>query len=413
MSGMTSLLYAVRELTSRLGRSCAAIAGMSIGIALYVAFGTLSDGYRSLIQLPFSQLSVDVTIQRPSSTQAPNSGNGVRLPFSNQPIHGSDLKEIADISGIESLTPSLLLWDQSSRGFLIIQGIDLANPRIGPIKVQDWVAKGRKLSGNGKEVLLEKHFAKFHRKKVGDKIELGGRVFPIVGLVKQKEGSTISSANVYVTIDAARSLANLQPDVSNMLFAQLKPGADPDTVRQDVNRALPGAIVSNADNISGMMKGFNAISGRFSTIMGILSLVFAAIVTYRILVGSVSERAQEIGIMKAVGWTRNNIMTTLVTETLIIGLVGGLIGIALGYLGAWGLGGLKISLTMPWNLSPVPAGASQTTGLNVHSMSLPVALSVHTVAVSLAVAAIISGLTGAVVARKLAGVKVMEALRSL
>ena len=139
-----------------------------------------------------------------------------------------------------------------------------------------------------------------------------------------------------------------------MLFAQLQKGTDPDTVRKEVARVLPGAIVSSADNIGGMMKGFSAISGTFATTMGILSLVFAAIVTYRILSGSMTERALEIGIMKAVGWTRNDVTLALVTETLIVGLLGGLVGVALGYMAALGLGSLKISLTMPWNLNPFP-----------------------------------------------------------
>jgi putative ABC transport system permease protein len=409
---MTVLLYAVREITGRKGRSFAAIAGMSLGIALYVAFGTLSDSYRSLIQLPFSQISVDVTIQRVSSAQAINPGSHIRLPVSNQPIHQNEVENVASLSGIESLSQSLLLWDQSPQGFVTIQGIDLSGPMIGPSKVQEWVVEGSKLGNSNTEIMLEKHFARFHHMKVGDQIVLGGKRFPIVGIVEQKEGSTISAANAYLTIDAARSLANLPAGVSNMLFAQLKRGTDPQTVRKQASRVIPGVVVSSSDNIAGMMKGFNAISGRFSSIMGILSLVFAAIVTYRILVGSVSERAREIGIMKAVGWTRNNIVLTVVTETLIIGLVGGLVGIALGYLGAWALGSLKISLAMPWNLSPVPSGASQMTGLNVYPVSLPVAVSVKTIVVSLAVAAMISGLTGAIVARRLAGLEVMESLRS-
>lgn len=413
MSGTTSLIYALREITGRKGRSIAAIAGMAVGIALYVAFGTLSDAYRSLIQLPFSQISVDVTIQRLSSAQVADAESGIRLPVSNQPINRSEVENVANLPGIDSLSQSLLLWSQSPRGFVTIQGIDPAGPAIGPSKALEWVVTGRKLGAGREEVLLEQHFARFNRKKVGDQIPLGGKRFTIVGIVEQKEGSDISAANAYMTIAAARALANLPAGVSNMLFAQLKRGADPQTVRKQASRALPGAVVSSADNIAGMMKGFTAISGRFSTIMGVLSLLFASIVTYRILAGSLSERAREIGIMKTVGWTKSNIMFTVVTETLVIGLLGGVAGIVLGYLGAWGLGSMKISLAMPWNLSPVPSGAGHTTSMSVRSMSLPVAVSFRTVVVSLAVAAIISGLTGAMAARKLAALEVIESLRRL
>lgn len=411
MSGMTSLLYAIRELTSRKGRSCGAIAGMSAGIALYVAFVTLSEGYRSLIQLPFSQLSVDVTIQRPSSKRTINEQDGIRLPFSNRPIEHEDVKKIADIPSIRTLSPSLLLWSRSPDGFVIIQGVDPTDTALGPARVQEWVVKGKRLTGKNDELLLEKHFARFNRKKVGESIRLGGRQFKIVGIVELKEGSTISSANAYVTIGAARELADLPAGASNMLFAKLKRGTHADSVRKEVNRILPGAIVSSADNIGGMMKGFNAISGKFSTTMAILSLVFAAIVTYRILAGSVGERAPEIGIMKAVGWTRNDITLTLVTETLVIGFLGGLAGVALGYLGALGLGSLKISLAVPWNLNPMPSGTGHAMSVSTRSVALPVVLSFKTVLVSLAVAGLTATLTGVALARKLSGLKVMEALR--
>jgi putative ABC transport system permease protein len=386
---------------------------MAVGIGLYVAFATLSDGYRRLIQLPFAQLSVDVTVQKPSSAQAANSSKGVRLPFSNQPILGNELENIAKVSDIQALIPSVLLWDQSPKGFVVIQGIDPATTELGPAKVQEWVTKGRKLNGDSHEVLLEKHFAKFHGKNPEDSIQLGGRDFAIVGLVEQKEGSTISAANAYMTINDARALADLQPGTSNMLFAKLKRGANVETVREQVARAVAGAIVSSTDNIGDMMKGFSAVSGMFSWTMGILSLMFAATVTYRILSGSVSERAAEIGIMKAVGWKQGDITLALLTESLALGLVGGLGGVVLGYLGSLLLGSLKVSVTMPWHLSPVAAGAGHTAALNVHSVHLPAALSIETVAVALAAAALVSGLTGALVARKLAAVKVMEALRSL
>ncbi|MEW6530945.1 MAG: ABC transporter permease [Thermodesulfobacteriota bacterium] len=410
---MTNISYAFRELTTRKGRSCAAIIGMAVGIALYVAFATLSDGYRRLIQLPFAQLSVDVTIQKPSSVQATNSSKGIRLPFSNQPISGSELENIAKVPAIQALMPSVLLWDQSPKGFVIIQGIDPTTPDFGPAKVQEWVVKGRKLNGKSHEVLLEKHFAKFHGKNPGDSILLGTRDFGIVGLVEQKEGSTISAANAYVTINDARALAELQPDTSNMLFAKLRRGANVDVVREQAAQALPGAIVSSTDNIGDMMKGFSAISGMFSWSMGMLALVFAGTVTYRILAGTVSERAAEIGIMKAVGWKQGDVTIALLTETIALGLIGGLAGIFLGYLGSLLLGSMKVSVTMPWHLSPVAAGAGHTAALNVHSVHLPVALSIETVAVALAAAVLVSGLTGSLVARKLAAVKVMEALRSL
>ncbi|MBI4963511.1 MAG: ABC transporter permease [Desulfomonile tiedjei] len=413
MLRMINISYALRQLAARKGRSIAAIGGLSIGIALYVAFTTLSDAYGRLINLPFSQLNVDLIIQQPLSSKTTESTAGIRLPFSNQPIRGADAERIAKIRGLESLSPSLLLWDQSAQGFVVISGINLKPPSIGPAKAQQWVVDGKPLSGHGREVLLEKHFAKFYRKKPGDSMELGGKPFSIVGLVELKEGNTISSANAYVAIEQAQAMAALEADTSNVLFARLKQGVDADSVRKELAGILTGAIVSTADNIGDMMKGFSRISHGFSSMISILSFLFAAAITYRILSGSVNERIAEIGIMKTVGWRRNDIAVTVLAESFLLGLAGGVMGILLGYVAAYLLGTMKISLSVPWNLSPVPAGIGHMAKMNVHSVFLPIALSYQTVVVSLFVAAVISSVAGALIGRKLAGIKVMEALRSL
>lgn len=408
---MTYLSYALREVTTRRARSIAAIAGMSIGIALYVALAALADGYSRLIQLPFAQLAADVTIQKSSGSQAGEQNRNIRIPFSNQPIDKEQLTAVRALKGIKATTATLLLWEQSRNGLAVVSGIDPASSSIGPARAQGWVETGRPLGDQLGEALMEKHFAKFHRKEIGAKIELGGRPFTIVGLVEQKEGGTISSSNVYISIGDAREIAGLPPGSANMIFATLEPGVAPEVVRKGLAGVLPGAILSTSDNIGDMMKGFNKIAGGFSTMMQYLALLFAAIVSYKILSGSVNERAWEIGLMKTVGWRKKDVVMSFLAESAMLGLAGGLVGLLVGYLGAYFLGHIKISLALPWNLSPVPAGVGNAGKLNVQSVTLPIAVSCQTVIVSLMTSIIFGSLAGIAISSKLAGVKARDAMR--
>ena len=401
--------YAFREVTQRKGRSIGIIAGLAVGIALFVALTTLADGYNRLIELPFRQLKMDVTIQRSGSADLFESKNGVRLPPANQPITGVQAERMYSLPELASVGSALLLWNHSSTGFTVICGIDMAGDLTGPAMVQKWVTQGQPLAQGG-QVLMEKHFARVNHYKPGQVIDLGGNPFEIVGLVALKAENAVAQANVYMSIEDARELAGLPPDSSNMIFARLKPGVEPQIVREKLAGILPGGIVSAADNIGEMMKGFGRISSRFSQMLSILALFFSAVVCYRLFSGFVYERRQEIGVMKAVGWRNRDISRVFTMEAICLGAVGGLLGLAVGYAGAYLASGFEIPLNVPWNLNPRPVSGSTATAIK---STLPVVFSLKTSVLAVAMSLALSGLTGAMLARKLAGIKPMEAIRRI
>jgi len=116
-------------------------------------------------------------------------------------------------------------------------------------------------------------------------------------------------------------------------------------------------------------------------------------------------------LMKTVGWRRRDVVLSFLAESAMLGLAGGLVGLLVGYLGAYFLGHIKISLALPWNLSPVPAGAGHLERLNVQSVTLPIAVSVQTVVVSLMTSTIFGSLAGLAISSKLAAVKARDAMR--
>ena len=107
--------------------------------------------------------------------------------------------------------------------------------------------------------------------------------------------------------------------------------------------------IKQADNLMNMLKE-NTVTIRLAAIgIGLITLIGAAIGLMNIMLVSVTERTREIGISKALGATRANIMTQFLTEAVLICQLGGIVGIILGILIGNGvaliLGGKFI---MPW-----------------------------------------------------------------
>src|SRR4030042_7150375 len=191
--------YVWKELRHHHHRTLVNILGIGIGIALVVSINAVSTAYQKAVSLPFKNLGADVVVQRPEkravdSGQPPASMRGMRLPFSNQLLPSQDLEKLKAIEGVDSMASSLLLWEFNKDGFRTIMGADLTQPSLGPVKVKEWLKEGRFPQKEG-EAVLEKHYAKFQHKKIGDSMEINGRPFSVVGLLEIKEGSQIPSAN--------------------------------------------------------------------------------------------------------------------------------------------------------------------------------------------------------------------------
>jgi len=93
-----------------------------------------------------------------------------------------------------------------------------------------------------------------------------------------------------------------------------------------------------------MVESFSDVSAQFDSILGMITLFISLVAAISLLVGgigvmnimlvSVTERTREIGIRKALGARTTSILTQFLAEAGIITLIGGMVGIVIGYLGA-------------------------------------------------------------------------------
>lgn len=408
--------YVWSELRHRSQRTLVNILGIAVGIALFLSINAVSAGYRKAVSQPFEDLGADLVIQReeknrPPSGETTRSMRGIRLPFSNQLLAPEDLAELNRLDGVSAAAGSLLLWEFTPGGFQTILGVDLGQPDLGPVKVKQWLQQGRFPAQPG-EALLEKHFAKFRGIRVGESLGLGERSFTVVGLLEIREGAQVTAANVYLQLRDAQSLLKGSPEAINLVYLRLRDPALQGKVRQEILAAFKGMSASSSDSFLELMGGVSLVSGRFALLVSFIALVASVLLIVKSMSASLIERSSEIGVLKAVGWTEKDVQQQLLGEALIQCLLGGLLGVALGYLGALLIGSLPISLPTPWELNPVPAAAKLGESVS-QTIRLPVALSWELAGIALGLSLAAGGLTSCVLGKMSSRMKPASILRRL
>jgi putative ABC transport system permease protein len=408
--------YVFKELRHHHNRTLVNILGIGIGIALFVSINAVSTAYQKAVNLPFKSLGADIVVQRPEkraidSTQPPASMRGIRLPFSNQLLPSQDLEKLKTIEGVDSMASSLLLWEFDKGGFRTIMGVDLSQPSLGPVKVKEWLKEGRFPQKEG-EVVIEKHYAKFQHKKIGDAVKINGHPFSVVGLLEIKEGSQIASANIYLPLSDAQTFVGRDSNGVNIVYLRLKSPSLLSRVKTSIAGQLNGVSVASSDSSLELMGGVSKISDQFSFIVSLIALGGAIFLIVKAMLSNLVERSREIGILKAVGWTEKDVQKQLMGEVFLQSLLGGVFGILMGYFFSYLLGFLSVPVSTPWELNLLPSFAKDTAAA-AQTVRLPVSISAGLAAVSLALSLVAGGMASYVMGKRTARMKPAEILRQL
>jgi putative ABC transport system permease protein len=407
----------VKELRHHHHRTLVNVLGIAIGITLFISINAVSAAYQKAVSMPFKNIGADLVVQKPEkrdvdTAQVPTSMRGIRLPFSNQNLASDEVQKLASLEGVLDAASSLLLWEFAEGGFRTIMGVDLSQPALGPVKVKEWLAEGRFPQHEG-EAILEKHYAKFHHTRLGDALTIGNRSFAIVGLLEIKEGAQVAAANIYLPISDARRLLGPDQSAVNIVYLRLRDPSLQEKVKAQIGKEFPGMSVTSSDTFLELMGGVTKISGRFALLTSLIALVGAISLIIKTMLSNLIERSREIGILKAIGWTGNDINKQLMGEALVQSLAGGLLGILIGYAVSYGMGFLSIPASTPWQVNLMPALARNTQNAAAASVQLPVSVSAELIVVALIISVMTGVLASLFMARRTSAMKPMEILRKL
>ena len=451
--------YLFRELQRRRRQALLTAAGLAVGVGLVLTVTAASAGVsRAQTEVLHSLYGVgtDVTVTKAPPPFNPGSiakagpgsskfeftpGKAVQHIDVLSELDGlgvlpaSSVANIARLPGVKAVAGGLSMMDTKltipslSQGAppasathgttFTVDGVALSHLGLGPF-ASATLSAGRLFrpsDANANVAIVDAGYAAASKLAVGSTITIAHVPFTIIAIVDQPHSG--GAANVYIPLGRAQALAATPQIASSVgkvdtIYVIADSATDIPMVQREIAKLLPGATVTTAgslaSDVSGSLASASSLVSDLGRWLAGAVLVVAFVIAGLLSAAAVTRRTREIGTLKALGWRTRRIIAQLMGESALIGLVGAIAGIAVGFAGAALIQALAPPLAATVSSSPGSAPAEDVTlgasgvrhsiaqgaqhTVPVH-LSAPVTLDAIAVAVALALlGAVIAGSVG-------------------
>jgi putative ABC transport system permease protein len=195
----------------------------------------------------------------------------------------------------------------------------------------------------------------------------------VIGIAESPLGGTAS--DIYVKLATLQKLAGYSGQIDTA-EVQAASAASVTAVSTAIKKDFSGASVTTAADlaarVSGSLSDAKNLSHKLGGALEIIGLIAAVLIASLLMLASVTRRVREIGTLKAVGWSRLQVVRQICGEALGVGLLGGIGGVLLGVAGI-----LAINAS-GWTLNASVAGAAASAAANIGPFGLGQAASAIT-----------------------------------
>jgi putative ABC transport system permease protein len=341
----------IRSLAKRKTRTYLTMIGIFIGIAAVVSLIGLGEGLRTAITGQFGFLGTDILSIQASGLNFGPPGSGTPNPLSDQlPARISKINNVATAFGRH--IPSVKMEFNNRQVITFAQDVPIGENRKIFEKMDNLkVGEGRLLKdGDGKKAVLGNDFTKSDdlgkAVKVGDTITLNGFDFEVIGIL-EKKGSFIFDRSILINSDTLLDTIRKNDGTVDVITVKIKDESKIAEVQASIERLMrKERDVKVGEEDFTVQSPQKALENLNSTLFAVQLFVYI-IATISLLVGgigimntmytSVLERTKEIGIMKSIGARNSTIFILFFIESGLLGFVGGIIGITLGLILAYGM----------------------------------------------------------------------------
>jgi ABC-type antimicrobial peptide transport system permease subunit len=245
-----------------------------------------------------------------------------------------------------------------------VDGVDLASGKVGVLS-SGKIVSGRTFrtsDAHSDVALVAAGYARQHGLGTGSKITVAGTKFTVIGVVSVPADS---AANVYVPLARAQALAGLGGKVTT-IYVAADSAANIPVVSKQISGLLPKATVTTssslASDVTGSLSSASSLANNLGKWLAVAVLVAAFLLGGLLTMAAVSRRVREFGTLKALGWQTRRVVGQVMGEALALGLIGGAIGVGLGFAGARLVSSLVPSLTAVTSLSNTPSRGAGSFG---------------------------------------------------
>jgi putative ABC transport system permease protein len=318
-------------------RSSLSVLAIAIQVVLVLMIAGLTSGVVSEWGKRVEGVGADIIVQPPNSS--------IFFAFSSAVMQESLGDKIAELPGVDEVAPTVILTEP--KNIIMVYGIDFK--KFNALSRGFLFRAGRAFVGPD-EIIADDIIAQSRHLKVGSQVSLLNHEFTVSGIVAHGKG-----ARFFIPLQTAQDIAGAEKRVS-MFYVRSK--GDTEGTRAAILALAPLNSVRSLSEYVSLMTSSNLPQLRpFTRTMVALGIVISFLVVLLNMHTLVMERTREIGILKALGFSRFDVVRMLLGETFIITLMGTALGIVATFVIQATLKqtnpGLTILVSPSWILSAV------------------------------------------------------------
>ena len=309
--------FVFKNLLRRRMRTVLTLAGIGMAVGAFVGLVGFSSAFEQQWLRIYSSSGTDLAV--------------IQGTFLNTSMDESTTDKLTKLPDVAEASPTIFnLMDLTPDVNALVYGWKADAFQFGSLQI----LAGRRFRDGQPEVMLGDVLAQNLRKTPGDTMEIQGKQFTVSAVYHG--ASTLEASAVVMPLDQLQQLSSLQGKVST-IDVRLRPAPKGQTSEEhmkqaqaEIEAAVPGMrAVPAAERASDNQFVKLAHASAWGT--SLLALLIGILGIANTMAMSVFERTREIGILRALGWNRWQVLAHIEIEAVILGLGGGLLGVALGW----------------------------------------------------------------------------------
>ncbi|MEA2236918.1 MAG: putative transport system permease protein [Thermoanaerobaculia bacterium] len=344
--------FAWRSLTAYRSRTLLIVLAMSIGVGAVVVLTSLGEGARAYVRNQFNSLGANLVVVIPGRAETFGGSGGMMSGRTSRDLTLDDAFALRRIRGVKRVVPLNIVsgeatWNGHRRDvpvagstdeILHLWGLHMALGQFLPPQDPRRATSVCVIGWRVREELFGAHTA------LGELVRIGDRRFRVIGVLQQQgeflgldidELTIIPVASAQAVFDLHSLLrvaleANTREDVPWVKDEVRRILRDRHEGEEDVTIITEDAVSTALDRILGALT--MALGGIAS-----ISLAVAGILIMNVMLVAVSQRTSEIGLLKAIGASPQQIRAVFFAEAAMLSGAGGLAGSIIGQCGSWAI----------------------------------------------------------------------------
>ena len=344
MSFLDLLGFATRALRGHRLRTALSLLGVAIGVAAVVTLTALGEGARRYVLGQFAAVGSNMVIVLPGKNETSGAMPGLGgvphdLTLDDALSVARGVREAEKLAPMVVGTETVSFGERkrqvalfgSSHEALEVRRLGMAQGRFLPAIPWDRGAPVAVLGSNLSQELFRAG------DPVGQVVRVGDWRMRVIGVLEPRGQQLGIDMDDVVVVPVATAMKMLNRSGLFRLVIQVRTYADLGTAKQAVLKLLKerhGEEDVTVITQDAVVSAFDSILGALTMALGgiaAVSLAVAGVGIMNVMLVSVSERTREVGLLKALGAQRGQILAAFLAEAVLISTAGGLLGLGLGY----------------------------------------------------------------------------------